>query len=362
MRLSIEFLFRIAGAIIGTFMLGWVGVQLATFMQEQAGLYIAVMGLIGFLIGLILTPYVTTRPVRYLRQNLISMPPERLLAILVGIFIGLIGAALLSLPLSLLPTPFKQTLPFATAIVLCYLSVVILTTRQNDLRALFSELRSTTGPNAGAVVKDDATGGSILLDTSAIIDGRITDISKTGFIRSTLLVPNFVLVELQHIADSPDVLRRNRGRRGLDVLNILQNESPTPVRITDMDVSEMRDVDSKLVALARNLHCPIMTNDYNLNRVAELQGVTVLNINDLANAVKAAYLPGEELSVKIIQEGREIGQGVGHLEDGTMVVIEDGRDFMHETVTVTVTKVLQTTAGRMIFARPQNRQPERTRE
>jgi uncharacterized protein YacL len=361
MRLSIEFFFRVIGAITGTFMLGWVGVQLATFMQEQAGLYIAVMGLVGFLVGLILTPYVTTRPVRYMRQSLISMPPERLLAILVGIFIGLIGAALLSLPLSLLPTPFKQTLPIATAIVLCYLSVVILITRQNDLRALFSELRSATGPEAASVVKDNATGGSILLDTSAIIDGRITDISKTGFVRSTLLVPNFVLVELQHIADSPDVLRRNRGRRGLDVLNILQNESPTPVRITDMDVSEMRDVDSKLVALARNLHCPIMTNDYNLNRVAELQGVTVLNINDLANAVKAAYLPGEELSVKIIQEGREIGQGVGHLEDGTMVVIEDGRDSMHETVTVTVTKVLQTTAGRMIFARPQNRQAERSR-
>jgi uncharacterized protein YacL len=361
MRLSIEFIFRIVGAVTGTFMLGWLGVQLASFMQDQAGLYIAVMGLVGFLIGLILTPYITTRPVRYIRQNLITMPPERLLAILVGIFAGLIGAALLSLPLSLLPTPFREILPIATAVVLCYLCVVILTTRQNDLRALFSELRSATMADSRSAGKNNALAGSILLDTSAIIDGRITDISKTGFIRSTLLVPSFVLIELQHIADSPDVLRRNRGRRGLDVLNILQNESPTPVHITDMDVSDMRDVDSKLVALARNLHCPIMTNDYNLNRVAELQGVTVLNINDLANAVKAAYLPGEELSVKIIQEGREIGQGVGHLDDGTMVVVEDGRDYMHDTVTVTVTKVLQTTAGRMIFARPQHKQPERNR-
>jgi uncharacterized protein YacL len=338
------------------FALGYVGVQLAVFLPDQAQLYIAIMGLLGFLIGLILTPYITTRPVRHIRQSLINMPPERLMAIFTGIFMGLIGAALLALPLSLLPPPFKQVLPLAAAILLCYLSVIILTARQNDLRAFFSEMRSSS---SNGIAKESTGGSFLLLDTSAIIDGRITDISKTGFIRSTLLVPNFVLTELQHIADSPDALRRNRGRRGLDVLAILQNEAPTPVRITDMDVSEVREVDSKLVALARNLHCPIMTNDYNLNRVAELQGVTVLNINDLANAVKAAYLPGEELSVKIIQEGREPGQGIGHLEDGTMVVVEDGRDHMHGTVTVTVTKVLQTTAGRMIFAKPPARQPER---
>jgi uncharacterized protein YacL len=192
----------------------------------------------------------------------------------------------------------------------------------------------------------------ILLDTSVIIDGRIADISKTGFIQASLLVPNFVLMELQHIADSADPLRRNRGRRGLDVLTILQNEAPIPTRITDMDVSEVREVDSKLVSLARHLQCPIMTNDYNLNRVAEIQGVRVLNINDLANAVKAAYLPGEELTVKVIQEGREADQGVGYLEDGTMVVIEEGEYLINKTVTVTVTKVLQTTAGRMIFAKP----------
>jgi uncharacterized protein YacL len=160
-------------------------------------------------------------------------------------------------------------------------------------------------------------------------------------------------MELQHIADSADSLRRNRGRRGMDVLQMLQNECPIPVRITDMDVSEVREVDSKLVALARELNCPIMTNDYNLNRVAEIQGVTVLNINDLANAVKAIFLPGEEFSVKVVQEGREEGQGVAYLEDGTMVVIEDGRNLIQQNVSVVVTKVLQTSAGRMIFARPQ---------
>jgi uncharacterized protein YacL len=311
---------------------------------------VVLFGLVGILIGLILTPYFTNRPLRRIRERLISMPGERLLAIIGGIFMGLVAASLFSLPLSYLPAPFKQILPVASAVVLCYLSVTILSLRQRDLQAAISFFRSEKQPAKSNSPFDDRI---ILLDTSVIIDGRISDICKTGFIRSTLLVPNFVLYELQHIADSSDPLRRNRGRRGMDVLKFLQQECPIPVRITDMDVSEMRDVDSKLVALARELSCPIMTNDYNLNRVAELQGVTVLNINDLANAVKAVFLPGEELSVKIVQEGREPGQGVAYLDDGTMVVIEDGRGYLQETVEVVVTKVLQTSAGRMIFARSQ---------
>ena len=205
--------------------------------------------------------------------------------------------------------------------------------------------------SAAVVDTNTPTRKSILLDTSVIIDGRITDISKTGFITASLTVPNFVLNELQYIADSGDALRRKRGRRGLEVLRVLREESPIPLEITDMDVSEVREVDSKLVALARHLSVPIMTNDYNLNRVAGLQGVTVLNINDLANAVKAAYLPGEELGVKVIQEGREHGQGVGYLDDGTMVVIEEGRYHLNRMLDVVVTKVLQTSAGRMIFAK-----------
>lgn len=235
-------------------------------------------------------------------------------------------------------------------VIFCYFSIVVLTLRQNDLRIFFASLRPS--PENVAAAQAEPEEAYILLDTSVIIDGRITDISRTGFIRSVLVVPNFVLNELQHIADSADTLRRNRGRRGLEVLRILQQEAPIPIQITDMDVSEVREVDSKLVALARELRCPIMTNDYNLNRVAELQGVGVLNINDLANAVKAAFLPGEELDVRIIQEGKEYGQGVGYLEDGTMVVVEDGRNHINKTLNVTVTKVLQTTAGRMIFARP----------
>jgi uncharacterized protein YacL len=349
MTLSVEFFLRILGAFILASLAASMGRDLAAFLDEAPIGFIVLSALLGFLTGLILTPYVTTRPIRRIRHSLVSMPSERLMAIVLGIFLGLIAAALISLPLSLLPSPFGQIFPPAAAVVLCYLSVVILTLRQHDLRSIMRDFRPSKfmGESKEAPQEENV----ILLDTSSIIDGRITDISRTGFVRATLLVPNFILSELQYIADSEDPLRRNRGRRGLDVLNILQNDSPIPIRITDMDVSQVREVDSKLVALARHLTCPIMTNDYNLNRVAELQGVTVLNINDLANAVKAAYLPGEELAVKVIQEGREAGQGVGYLDDGTMIVVEDGRHHLNNRVTVHVTKVLQTSAGRMIFAR-----------
>jgi uncharacterized protein YacL len=279
------------------------------------------------------------------------MSSERLTALIAGLLLGLIAAALFSIPLSYLPSPLREVLPLVSALILCYLMVSVLTMRHGDVRALVQGLRPSARSESPAGRREADVEDVILLDTSVIIDGRITDISTTGFIRSTLLVPGFILSELQHIADSADSLRRNRGRRGLEVLSILQNDTTIPIRFSDMDISEVRDADSKLVALARHLHCPIMTNDYNLNRVAELQGITVLNINDLANAVKALYLPGEELEVKIIQEGKEHGQGVGYLEDGTMVVVEDGRGHINQTHLVTVTKALQTTAGRMIFAR-----------
>ena len=167
-----------------------------------------------------------------------------------------------------------------------------------------------------------------------------------------MLVPRFVLAELQYIADSPDSLRRNRGRRGLEMLNRMQKDSPVPVRIVDMDIEGVRQVDAKLVQLGRQLDAPIVTNDYNLNRVAGLQGVQVLNVNELSNAVKSVVLPGEAMVVRVIQEGKEVGQGIAYLDDGTMVVIENGRRFMDSDLEVNVTKVLQTNAGRMIFATP----------
>jgi uncharacterized protein YacL len=192
----------------------------------------------------------------------------------------------------------------------------------------------------------------ILLDTSTIIDGRIADISQTGFITGTLVVPRFVLNELQRIADSADTMRRNRGRRGLEILNRLQKDATVPIEIVDNDVEGIADVDGKLVKMARDIHCPIITNDFNLNRVAELQGVKVLNINELANAIKPVLLPGEDIHIKIMQDGKELNQGVGYLDDGTMIVVENGRQYMNMTIEVTVTRVLQTVAGRMIFAHP----------
>lgn len=352
----IEFISRIIGAVVLGTALAIVGVQLANMLDLDPlryGIAFGVAGgILGAVFGFLFTPYVTVRPINYIRQALSAMPLERLVALLIGVFLGLIAAALFAIPLSQLPSPLKEILPLATALGFCYLGAVLMMNRYRDLREFAGGIRlPRSGDKALTVIENKEDDHVILLDTSVIIDGRILDIGRTGFIRHTLLVPNFVLKELQHIADSADSLRRNRGRRGLDILSMLQNESPVPVRITDMDAPQTRDADSKLVVLARQLSCPIMTNDYNLNKVAELQGITVLNINDLANAVKASFLPGEELRVTVIQEGKEYGQGVGYLDDGTMVVVEDGYRVLNRTENVVVTKVLQTTAGRMIFAK-----------
>jgi uncharacterized protein YacL len=314
-------------------------------MESDSLRYGIIFSILGASFGLLLTPYFTTVPLRAVRRLIRRIPARDLMAAVLGLVIGLIVSALLALPLSLLPAPFGQILPFVASLLFSYLGVSILIMRQRDLFDVI-------GPRLGGTKGENgfSAGNQMLLDTSAIIDGRIADISRTGFIQGTILVPRFVLNELQHVADSPDPLRRNRGRRGLDMLNKLQKEATVPIRITDMDIEETREVDSKLIRLARTLHCPLITNDYNLNRVAELQGVQVLNVNELANAVKSLVLPGEAMRVRIIQEGKEVGQGVGYLDDGTMVVVDSGRQFIGEALSVTVTRVLQTVAGRMIFA------------
>ena len=190
------------------------------------------------------------------------------------------------------------------------------------------------------------------VERTHIIDGRIADVTKSGFLEGPLVIPNFVLQELRHIADSSDVLKRNRGRRGLDILNRIQKELDAEVVISDRDYDDVTEVDSKLLRLAQDLSGSILTNDYNLNKVAELQGVQVLNINELANAVKPVVLPGEEMLVRVIKDGKESGQGVAYLDDGTMIVVDGGRRHIGENVGVLVTSVLQTAAGRMIFAKP----------
>ena len=190
------------------------------------------------------------------------------------------------------------------------------------------------------------------MDTSVIIDGRIADICQTGFVDGPLVIPNFVLEELRHIADSSDALKRIRGRRGLDILNKIRRELTIEVQISNEDFPDINEVDDKLVRLAQDMCGCVITNDFNLNKVAELKGVTVLNINELANAIKLVVLPGEEMVVTVVKEGKELNQGVAYLDDGTMIVVENGRNYMNETIHVAVTSVIQTNAGRMIFARP----------
>ncbi|HOQ17247.1 MAG TPA: PIN domain-containing protein [Defluviitaleaceae bacterium] len=190
-----------------------------------------------------------------------------------------------------------------------------------------------------------------ILDTSVIIDGRILDILKTGLVEGKIVIPTFVLEELRHIADSSDALKRNRGRRGLDILNEIQKQLKVPVEIVEIDYKDIAEVDSKLLKVAQEMDAIIVTNDYNLNKVADFQGVFVFNINELANAVKPVVLPGEDMEVTVIKDGKEDGQGIGYLNDGTMIVVEGGKDYIGETIKVFVTSVLQTAAGRMIFTR-----------
>ncbi|MBC7233994.1 MAG: TRAM domain-containing protein [Chloroflexi bacterium] len=354
--MNIELIARIIGALLVGF-LGWqLGFSLST-QGQPAYLYSIVkllgdsvvtflphiLATFGALLGLLFTPHLTTRPFFWIRGKARQVPIQTLVAALIGLVIGLIISALLAVPLSVLPSPFGEILPFIAALLFSYLGIMVMVTREKEI---FGILGVRLGKEKPIPKKEE----QVLLDTSVIIDGRIADISQTGFIHGTIVIPRFVLNELQHIADSPDVLRRNRGRRGLDMLNKLQKESRVPIQIAEIDVPDVHEVDEKLVRLARDLDCPIVTNDYNLNRVAELQGIKVLNINELANAVKTVVLPGETITVHIIQEGKELGQGVGYLDDGTMVVVEEGRRHINETVEVIVTRVLQTVAGRMIFA------------
>ncbi|MEA3459523.1 MAG: TRAM domain-containing protein [Chloroflexota bacterium] len=346
--MRIELVLRFGGMIILAF-LGWKG---GGILVDELGMahiryYMTVFtAAIGAIIGLLFTPWFTTRPASWIRRKIRQLSVQELIATAIGLTIGLIVASLLALPLSFLPSPFGKVLPFVGAIIFAYIGVVTAIMRQQDLLNLVARYRRVKE----APMRE---GNYVLLDTSVIIDGRIADISRTGFIPGTVIVPRFVLNELRHIADSSDDLRRRRGRRGLDMLNKLRKESAVPVQISNIDAREAREVDDKLVVLAKKMHYAILTNDYNLNQVAKLQGVKVLNVNELANAVKALFLPGETLEIKIIQEGKEPGQGVGYLDDGTMVVVEDGRRYIGRTIRVEVTKSLQTTAGRMIFAKPE---------
>ena len=301
------------------------------------------LSLVSFALGFRLTPYLTTRPFFWLLHKVTHMPMVDILVAAGGLFVGLVIGVPLIWPLSLLPF-LGGYLPIVVILVLGYLGMTTFMSHKREVLQVLSLPRELGRFRSGG----DA--GKVLVDTSAIIDGRIADIASTGFVPGPLVVPRFVLHELQKIADSADPLRRARGRRGLDILDRLQKQQRLPIEILEAELEDGHDVDSQLVRLAGSMKGSIATNDYNLNRVAAIQGINVLNVNELANAVKSMVLPGQEMALRVIQEGKEYGQGIGYLEDGTMVVVENGRRHLNADVQVVVMRVLQTAAGRMVFA------------
>lgn len=326
---------------------GIFGVTMTTILSFVFG------GIVGGVLGFMIAPYIIRRLSLFAfwaEARLNKMPVNDVIAGALGLSVGLIISNLLGS--AFLPIPIVgKYVPGVLSIILGYVGMNVAIRKRDELFALFSSL-----PKVGKDKNKDDKGANIrhykILDTSVIIDGRIADICQTGFLEGTMVVPVFVLEELQHIADSSDLLKRNRGRRGLDILNRIQKEPGVDVLIDNRDFDDVSEVDSKLVKLGQLMKAKIVTNDYNLNKVSELQGVPVLNINELSNAVKPVVLPGEEMLVHVVKDGKEMGQGVAYLDDGTMIVVDGGRRHMNETIGVLVTSVLQTAAGRMIFAKP----------
>lgn len=317
-----------------------------TFMSLAAML---VGGIFGAIIGSFISPYLIKSLFMFtstVEKSLSAMSTQDLIAGTLGLFLGLIIANLVGLAFGSVPYigPYVSV---ALSIILGYLGMHLVVSKKSELAGwlhLHAEGSFDKKKN-----KDHHTGK--LLDTNVIIDGRVADIYRSGFLEGPIIVPVFVLEELQKIADSSDILKRNRGRRGLDILNHMRKNSKDDVIIVTNDFENISEVDSKLVKLAREKNYKIVTNDYNLNKVAELQGVAVLNINDLAIAVKPAVIPGEQIFVQLVKSGKEEGQGVAYLEDGTMIVVENGSQCIGKEVPVIITSVLQTSAGKMIFAK-----------
>ncbi|MCK8825826.1 PIN/TRAM domain-containing protein [Fuchsiella alkaliacetigena] len=356
-------IFTIIGAVIGYQVTDVLGLaEDLTFSLANISQLVTSNQIYGILIGALAGYLVLPIVIEKLFEVILSfetklqrIPFQDIIAGLLGLIVGLSLGVLLvfAFPLASIPR-FGLSLQVIVNLTLGYLGLNLAIKKRGGIFKLFDNLTNMIGPGGilSSSKEDELRAPCKILDTSVIIDGRIADICQTEFIDGILVIPEFILEELQHIADSADILKRNRGRRGLDILNKIQKELDIPVQIYEKDFEDIDEVDRKLVKLAKVLDGKVITNDYNLNKVAELQGVSVLNINELANAVKPVVLPGEEMSVKIIKDGKEPGQGVGYLDDGTMIVVDEGKNYIGDEIEVLVTSVLQTAAGRMIFAKP----------
>jgi uncharacterized protein YacL len=347
--MSIDFLSRMVGMVIFALIGARLGVTLAPALALNELAVSFIFALVGILFGLILTPWITIRPIRAISRLVNEMPLEVLFTSVLGLLIGLLIGLLAAYPLSQLDPPLGTLLPPVVLIVAAYLMTMIGKSRAREVLLFLSQSLGVGWKRSAAVAGAER---QLLLDTSVLIDGRIVDIAKTGFVGGTLVVPRFVIAELHRVADSSDAQRRARGRRGLSKLNELQRDPEVLFRIIEEDVEDTDEVDDKLVALAVRMNAPIVTIDFPMNQVAKANGAQVLNINELANAVRSAYIPGESFALRILQDGKEPGQGVGYLEDGTMVIVEGGSAFMDRTIYVEVTKLINRDTGRIIFARP----------
>ncbi len=353
----IRFILTIAGAIIGYNLVVMLGLSheltfgfhnINEIFTSTQFIGILAGGLVGFFVFAIIVEKILDYFLSF-ESRFKGITWEKTIVGIIGLIIGLIFGALINFAFSIPKIPrLGMPVQIVINVVSAYLGFSLALSKENLITDfLFAQSKSLSN-NYNETTDLSA---NKILDTSVIIDGRIADICKTGFVEGSLIIPEFILEELRHIADSSDVLKRNRGRRGLDILKQMQKDEGINVEIINKDFEEIVEVDSKLVKLAKIMSGIIVTNDYNLNKVADLQGVRVLNINELANAVKPVVLPGEEMEVRVIKEGKEDGQGIGYLDDGTMIVVDEGIKYIGEEVTVLVTSILQTAAGRMIFAK-----------
>lgn len=356
LRRIIQILFLLIGATVGIIFLPYV-FELIPFLDNPWSNNAIVAALIGALVFFLLSLLFTDSLVKFMKwmeENLLRAPTPDLLFGTIGMIIGLVVAFLVGFALSTIDIPLVATAaPIVLSVVLGYLGFQVGFQKREEMVAMLTPQRLAASKRV-EVEEPIPQISYKLLDTSVIIDGRIADISATGFMEGTFVVPQFVLSELQHIADSSDTLKRTRGRRGLDILKRLQSEREGAIMITEESFDEVSEVDLKLMRAAKKMGGQVVTNDFNLNKVCELHNVPVLNINDLANAVKPIVIPGEDMHVVVIKDGKEQNQGVAYLDDGTMIVIEDGKGFIGQAIDVTVTSVLQTSAGRMIFAKPRD--------